>query len=325
MGAVGDPGVTIPIVPPHHDADAIVAAVDMAAAVEVLRAAFGRRRSIPPRTQVELGRGDDLLLMPAYDDRAIGIKTVTVIGDNPSRGLPLVHAHYSLFDRQTGRPLASFDGTALTALRTPAASALATDVLAPPDPATLGVFGIGVQARGHIEAMLAVRPSLAEVRVTHPDRDRAAVFARDMARRHNRPVAVADPGATSACDIVCGCTSSIEPVVDTEAVRPGAHLNLVGSYSDARREVDEALVARSRVFVDDRDAARAEAGELIAAAARGPWSFDRIEGDLVDLVSAATVDRAADDITLFKSVGLALEDLAVALAVVERGAVAEGG
>ncbi len=301
---------------PHFDAEAIVAAVPMADAVEVLRAAFRDLGDLHPRRQVSLGPADDLLMMPAVAPTGIGVKIVTVVSDNPSRGLPLIHGHYLFCDRETGVPLATLDGSALTALRTPAASALATDVLARPDVRTLGIFGTGVQAAGHVEAILAVRPDIESVVVCGRTPEQGEAFAASV-DAGGRPVNAAPPGAAAACDVVCGCTSSAQPVVPTAAVRPGTHVNLVGSYSTARREVDDDLVAASSVFVDERAAAAEEAGELIHAAA-GDWSFDRIAGDLAELATGQVGRTADDEITLFKSVGLAVEDVVVAAAVVAR-------
>ncbi len=301
---------------PHFDAEAIVAAVPMADAVEVLRAAFRDLGDLHPRRQVSLGPADDLLMMPAVAPTGIGVKIVTVVSDNPSRGLPLIHGHYLFCDRETGVPLATLDGSALTALRTPAASALATDVLARPDVRTLGIFGTGVQAAGHVEAVLAVRPGIEAVVVCGRTPEQGEAFAVSV-DAGDRTVAAATADEVAACDVVCGCTSSTEPVVPTAAVRPGTHVNLVGSYSTARREVDDDLVAAATVFVDEREAAAEEAGELIHAAA-GDWSFDRIAGDLAELATGQVGRTADDEITLFKSVGLAVEDVVVAAAVVAR-------
>ena len=301
---------------PYFDAEAIVAAVPMPAAIEVLRDAFCDLGELHPRRQVTLGPFDDLLMMPAVAPVGIGVKIVTVVSGNPSRGLPLIHGHYLFCDRETGVPLATLDGSALTALRTPAASALATDVLARPDVRTLGIFGTGVQARGHIEAVLAVRPEIESIVVCGRTSEQSEAFAASVAAG-GRALAAATADEVAPSDIVCGCTSAAEPVIPTAAVRPGAHVNLVGSYSTSRREVDDDLVGAASVFVDDREAAAEESGELIHAAA-GSWSFDRIVGDLADLASGRAGRRGDDEVTLFKSVGLAVEDVAVAAAVVAR-------
>ena len=301
---------------PHFDAEAIVAAVPMADAVEVLRAAFRDLGDLHPRRQVSLGPADDLLMMPAVAPTGIGVKIVTVVSGNPGRGLPLIHGFYLYCDRETGVPTATLDGSALTTLRTPAASALAADMVARPDATSLGIFGTGVQAAGHVEAVLAVRPGIEAVVVCGRTPEQGEAFAVSV-DAGDRTVAAATADEVAACDVVCGCTSSTEPVVPTAAVRPGTHVNLVGSYSTARREVDDDLVAAATVFVDEREAAAEEAGELIHAAA-GDWSFDRIAGDLAELATGQVGRTADDEITLFKSVGLAVEDVVVAAAVVAR-------
>ena len=164
--------------------------------------------------------------------------------------------------------------------------------------------------------MLAVRPGIEAVVVCGRTPEQGEAFAVSV-DAGDRTVAAATADEVAACDVVCGCTSSTEPVVPTAAVRPGTHVNLVGSYSTARREVDDDLVAAATVFVDEREAAAEEAGELIHAAA-GDWSFDRIAGDLAELATGQVGRTADDEITLFKSVGLAVEDVVVAAAVVAR-------
>ncbi|MDE0928704.1 MAG: hypothetical protein OSA06_08090 [Acidimicrobiales bacterium] len=298
---------------PYFDADAINQAVSMSDAIAALHHAFQNLGPLHPRTQIPLGPTDDLLLMPAVTPQGIGIKTVTVVSDNPAKGLPLIHAHYLLCDRQTGQPLATFDGSALTALRTPAASGVATQILAQPDATTLGIFGTGIQAVGHLEAMLSVRHAIDTIWVTGrtPAASEAFVtrFAQDSYQLLTAPAA-----QTATADIICGCTSSVNPVIPTASVKPGAHINLVGSYSAARREVDVDLIATASVYVDEREAAQVEAGELIAAAT-GSWSFDQIAGDLAELTTGQVGRQNNDQITLFKSVGLAVEDVVVAAAV----------
>ncbi len=298
---------------PHFDPGAIAAACDMATAIATLRNTFADLGPLHHRSQVPLGPADDLLMMPAVTPEGIGVKIVTVVADNPSRGLPLIHGHYLLCDGTTGAPVATLDGTALTSLRTPAASAVATDALARPDATALGIFGTGAQARGHVEAMLCVRPDIDTVLVSGRTPAASEAFAASVDAR-GRTVVAARPDRVATADIVCGCTSSATPVVPTPAVRPGTHVNLVGSYSTARREVDDDLVESATVYVDERSAAAAEAGELIHAAA-GDWSFDRIAGDLADLARGDAGRRHDAEITLFKSVGLAVEDVAVAVAV----------
>jgi len=303
---------------PHFDAEAIRAIVDMPTCIEALRAGSVELDGLHPRTQVSLGPTDDFLMMPAVSPAGIGVKIVNVVSGNRDRGLPLIHGFYLYCDRATGVPTATLDGSALTTLRTPAASALAADILARPDAATLGIFGTGVQARGHVEAMLAVRPGIDRILLTGRSGGSAETFATSLDVGDRFAVA-ADPEETAGCDIVCGCTSSTTPVIPTGAVRPGAHVGLVGSYSVARREVDAELVNGASVFVDDRHAAAEEAGDLIVPAAAGEWSFESVIGDLAELCLGRVGRTSDDEVTLFKSVGLAAWDLIVASAVVRAG------
>ena len=299
---------------PHFDAASISAVVDMDTAIKALTEAFKNLGKLHPRTQVSLDVTDDLLLMPAVTPLGIGIKTVTVMSGNPAKDLPLIHAHYLLCDRDTGRPQATFDGSALTSLRTPAASGVATEVLAQSQITSLGIFGTGVQAQGHIDAMLSVRPNIETIFVCGRT-SKASIKFTNTANGHGRKMVAASAEETAEADILCGCTSSTTPVIPTDSVRNGTHINLVGSYSAARREVDIDLVTASSVFVDEREAAENEAGELIHADASDQWCFDFILGDLSDLCLGKIGRSDEEEITLFKSVGLAVEDVVIAATV----------
>ncbi len=298
---------------PHLDADAIRHHVSMAQAIEALRAAFSTRVDHALRTHLHVA-GGDLLVMPAAGGDVAGIKLVMVQPRNADRGEPTIQGTYVLFDAEAGRPVALLDGAALTALRTPAASALATDALAREDVRTLGIFGAGPQARDHVEAMRVVRPSLEEVLVCARTTASTERLCEEVG---GRP---ADASTAAAADIVCTCTSSTTPVLAAEDVRPGAHLNLVGAYTAGAHEVPAALVGRADIVtVDERSAAEVEAGDLIQAAEAGAFDWETdLAGDLVDLVARRVARNAATQVTMFKSVGLALEDLAVAELVARR-------
>ena len=303
---------------PHFDAEAIRSVVDLSTCIEALREGSRELGGLHPRSQVSLGEGDDFLLMPAVSPSGIGVKVVSVVSGNRDRDLPLIHGFYLYCDRETGVPTATLDGSALTTLRTPAASALAADLLARPDATTLGIFGTGVQARGHVAAMLTVRPTVERIVVSGRTADSTDRFVAGL-DVGDRLAITGSPTEAAGCDLVCGCTSSATPVIPTHAVRPGTHVGLVGSYSTARREVDADLLRRSAVFVDDRHAAADEAGNLITAADEGQWSFDEVRGDLAELCLGTAGRSSNDEITLFKSVGLAVWDLIVASAVVRAG------
>ena len=181
------------------------------------------------------------------------------------------------------------------------------------------MFGTGVQARGHIEAMLAVRPAISQIVVSGRTPESSAAFVADSSvvdLAGSRALVAGTPEEAASSELVCGCTSSTDPVVPTAAIQPGTHVGLVGSYSTARREVAPDLLAKATVFVDDRGAAADEAGELILAARSGDWSFGAVAGDLTELCLGTTGRTSDDEITLFKSVGLAVWDLIVADTVV---------
>jgi len=305
----------------HFDAESIRSVVDMTTCIEALRTGSRKLGELHPRAHVALGPGDDFLMMPAVSPAGIGVKVVNVISGNRDRGLPLIHGFYLYCDRETGVPTATLDGSALTTLRTPAASALAADHLARPDATSLGVFGTGVQARGHIEAMLVVRPAIERIVVSGRTPESSAAFVADPSvidLAGSRALVIGTPEETASSAMVCGCTSSTDPVVPTAAIQPGTHVGLVGSYSTARREVAPDLLARATVFVDDRGAAADEAGDLILAARSTSWSFDAVAGDLAELCLETAGRTSDDEITLFKSVGLAVWDLIVADTVVRN-------
>jgi ornithine cyclodeaminase len=264
---------------PHLDGAQVRALVPWPDAVAAVAAAFAAARSQPLRTAMPVA-GADVLVMPAADDRVAGVKVVAVQPANAGRAEPVIQGVYVLFDAEAGRPVALVDGVALTSLRTPAASVVATQRLARPDATTAAVFGAGPQARAHVAALRACLPQLDVVVVARHEVDGERVV---------------DPVTGSAADVVCTCTSSAVPVVVDHAVRDGAHLNVVGSYRPERREVGVALVRRATVVVDDRRAAREEAGDLVLAAAEG-WAWSAVAGDLADVVAGRVTRGRADEV-----------------------------
>ena len=310
---------------PYLDADAIRAGVPIADMLDAVEAAYrdvatGRDRS-PIRSRVELPNGD-LLLMPGVRDGSSGasVKLVTVTPANAGRGLPTIHALVVWLDAETGRPLALIDGETLTAMRTGAASGVATRLLARPDASTVALIGAGAQAEWQLRAVLAARP----IR-------RALVFARD-AQRSSRPsrsgwpsspgiaVEAADTAeaAVRESDVICCATTSEEPVFEASWVSAGTHVNGIGAYRLGMVEIPPELFGlASVVAIDSRAAAMAEAGDVVAAIERGLVAED----GLVEIGSigpdwAAT--RPADAITVFKSVGLAIQDVAAAELITDR-------
>lgn len=260
-----------------------------------------------------------LLLMPAWRAGTyLGIKLVTVFPGNAQKALPAVSAAYVLMDATTGAIKALIDGGELTARRTAATSALAARFLARPDARTLVVVGTGRIARELADFHLALRPSLQTVAVWGRSAAHAGEFASDLARRGIRASASDDLArAVAAADIVSVATLSTTPLVRGEWVRPGTHVDLVGGYTPAMREADDALIRKARVFVDTREGGLKEPGDIVAPIAAGILNPAAV-ADLHDLCRGSKdARRTPEEITVFKSVGAALEDLAAAIEIVE--------
>jgi len=298
---------------PSLAATDIALAVSMPAAIDALCGAFASRPEHIARTSYAAA-GGELLLMPAIDERAAGIKLLMVQPRNVDFGAPVIQGTYVLFDAVAGAPIALLDGAALTNLRTPAVSAVATDSLARADARSLGVFGTGPQCIGHVEAMLCVRPGIDTIVIAGRTRANAAAAVAAIA---DDRVSVGSATEAAACDIVCTATRSTEALMTAAMVRPGAHINAVGAYRPDMRELATDLIERSTVVVDDLHAAGDEAGDLILAAAEG-WSWDRVAGDLADVCCGELARRDGNEISVFKSVGLAVEDLAIARLVAQE-------
>ena len=300
------------------DADAVHRALPYPRLIETLRAAFAGEVEVPVRHHHAVPRpGQDpgvLLLMPAWQPGAVtGVKLVHICAGNESRGLPSVQGLYVLFDGPTGTPLAVMDGTALTLRRTAATSALAADWLARPDARRLLVIGAGALGPHLARAHAANRP-IDEIRIWNRTPARAEAAATTLAAEGLPARATADLDAALArADIVSCGTMSREPLVKGDLLRPGTHVDLVGAFTPAMRESDDATMRRARVYVDARDGALAEAGDILLAIRSGAFAADKICGDLFELARGEAAGRgSADEITLFKSVGNALEDLAAA-------------
>jgi len=283
--------------------------------IDALRAMAIEGCVVPPRQvhTVEGAAPGSLLLMAAWQPgRYLGVKSVTVFAANAARGLPSVHAVYTLFDANSGVPLAQVDGAALTACRTACVSALAASLLARADAARLLVVGAGRVASLIPAAMSEVCP-IVQVRVWNHRIEGARALARSL-REQGRSADTTDdlPGAVQWADIVSCATLATQLLVRGEWLRPGTHLDLIGSFAPEMREADAACVARARVFVD-QDEAMAKAGDLLQAIAEGAFTREALQGTLPQLCRAERTGRVRDDeITLFKSVGSAWQDLAAA-------------
>ncbi|MCS7250952.1 MAG: hypothetical protein NZ572_00695 [Thermoflexus sp.] len=312
---------------PFCSAEQIRWALPMRRAVEAMREAFiafsEGRAHIPQRIQIPIPQREGItLIMPGYlPPRDLGLKVVSVFPHNAERGLPTISALVLMLDPETGAPKALLDGAFLTAWRTGAASGLATDLLARPDAETLALIGAGAQARTQLLAVCAVR-AIRRVRIYSRTPERARVLIEEMRGQEGVPEDIAlvpaPEAAVAEADVVCTATNSPTPVFDGRSLRPGTHINAIGSFTLQMRELDEETFRRaSRVVVDSRRAALAEAGEVVWAIQQGILQ----EQDLMELGEIAAGRRPGrqqpEEITLFKSVGLAVQDLVAARWVLE--------
>jgi ornithine cyclodeaminase len=311
------------------DADAIAAALTYPALVEALREAFRAEFAVPVRhhhTIPQPGRDATLLLMPAWtesgaaSERFLGCKIVTVFPDNAAAGQPSLHGRYLLMSGATGAPLALMDAQALTAWRTAAASALAASYLARADAEHLVMIGAGALAPHLVRAHLAVRP-IRRVTLWNRTHSRAVALAFGLTVTGVEATIADDlEAAVRDADVVCCATLATEPIVRGAWLKPGAHVDLVGGFTPRMREADNDTIKRARVYVDTRAGATREAGDIVIPLRRGILTKKGIRGDLFELCRGKAKGRTADkQITLFKSVGTAIEDLAAAILVWRTG------
>ncbi len=298
-------------------------ALPMRDVVEAMKQAFAalsaKRAVVPLRAHIEVEAHEGVcLVMPAYlrddDEPALAVKVVTLFGGNLARGLPRIQAAVLALEPETGRPAALLEGGTLTAIRTGAASGAATDLLARHDSTTVAIFGSGVQARTQLEAVCAVR-AIQTAWIYSPNAEHAermiaelsgrAGFPRDLRRAETPAQALAN------ADIVCAATTSKRPVFEDADLRPGTHVNAVGSYQPHVQEIPAETVVRARVVVDSRSAALAETGDLIQPRDAGLWDPASIHAELGEIVLGERPGREDErQITLFESVGSGVQDAA---------------
>jgi len=263
------------------------------------------------------GANGDMALMPSHrsgPDGGYGVKTVCFFPKNPAKGLDSHQGSVMLFSGETGELMALMNASAITAIRTAAVSGVATQLLAREDAGELAIIGSGVQARAHIEAMACVRP-IKRARVASLRYDNAKKFADELAARYAFPIESVETveAAVSGADLIVTATVAREPILRLEWISPGAHLNVVGSSIPTTREIDSATMAAAYLFVDRRESTVNEGGDYLFALREGAIGPDHIKAEIGELLIAAKPGRTSPtEITLFKSLGLAVEDLASA-------------
>jgi ornithine cyclodeaminase len=272
----------------------------------------------PLRTIVRPPDARGLLgLMPAYrggDNGAFGLKAICVFPGNPSIGKDAHQGTVMLFSQETGEPLALMNASQITATRTAAVSAVATRLLARAEVEELGIIGAGVQARTHLMALACVR-SIKRARVACRNPEHAVQLVREMQEQVSFPIEVAksNEDACRNADLIVTATSAQEPVIKREWISPGAHINAIGTHSPESREIDSETMATARIFVDRRESALNEAGDYLLAAKEGAVSPESIVAELGEILIKTKEGRISPtEITLFKSLGLAIEDVVCA-------------
>jgi alanine dehydrogenase len=308
-------------------------AITMRQAIEVMRDLFRQLSSgqvdMPLRTSLPTRQGH-ILIMPAYlrSSNALGVKVISIYSKNVTHGLPNVTALVTLLDTETGPPLALIEGTYLTALRTGATSGVATELLARRNAHTLAVFGAGAQARTHIDAVCCVR-DIKELRVYSRTRTSAEILAKEVDQKHAALTVIVSQSPADAVkdsDIIVTATNSATPVFKGEDLPPGVHINAIGSFRPDVQEIDENTVQRAKVVVDSREFAISEAGDLIIPLKKGIVTEEHIHAELGEILSGSKLGReTSSEVTLFKSVGNAAQDIAIAQTVFKAAEVNDRG
>jgi ornithine cyclodeaminase len=305
------------------DAAAIDQSLPMQEAIEGMKEAFAQlsagMASVPLRSRIDIEKhAASTLFMPAHliESDELAVKIVSVFPRNSEKSLPTIHAIVIAVDASTGQPTAILEGGRITAIRTGAGSGAATDMLARSDAKTVAIYGSGVQARTQLEAVCAVR-EIEAVWVFSIDQDGTQQFVKEMSGYGTIPADILiardaqEPLATA--DIICTATTSSIPVFEGAALRPGTHINAIGSFTPEMQELDSETVRRARVFVDSKPAALTEAGDLMVPLESGEISDDWIVGELGEVINGNKPGRrSSDEITLYKSVGVAVQDAVAA-------------
>jgi ornithine cyclodeaminase/alanine dehydrogenase-like protein (mu-crystallin family) len=297
----------------------------IAAMEEVFAALTEKEAQVPDRTVLTLDRSDNsVLFMPGYLKKTggVGLKVVSVFPTNAAKGIPIISAQIMMCDPANGEVNAILEGGYITALRTAATTAVATKYLARGDACNLGVFGAGVQAKSQIEAHREIK-NLARIIIFDPDRKKSEALAQHFQLLCGQSCKCSAAGSpeelVTLSEIIITATTSQTPVFKGDSLLKGTHLNAIGSYKPHVREVDDATIRRSRIFVDSSEHASREAGDLIIPLSTGVIKEHDILGELGELVLGRKKGRqTTDEITFFKCVGLAVQDIAVAQRVLEK-------
>tara|TARA_Y100000590_G_scaffold468882_2_gene653638 strand:+ start:153 stop:1049 length:897 start_codon:yes stop_codon:yes gene_type:complete len=294
-------------------------------AIKAMRSAFIHLSrgdmAVPKRLSLSIPDKNAIaLIMPAYafNSPYYIVKTVSINYANPQKDLPLIHAAVQVFDASKGNLIVTMDGESITAIRTGAASGLATDLLANKETKVLAVFGTGVQARTQVEAVLAVR-IIKKVLVFSRTAKNAKSFCSWISELFGIEAEEGRLNCLNKADIICTATTSVNSLFDHSDIKLGVHINAVGSFKPQVRELPAKTVQIAKVVVDQKDACELEAGDLIIPVKEGHWSFEKLYGELGQIADGEIPGREfTDEITLFKSVGNAIQDHALATLILEK-------
>ena len=299
--------------------------VSMNEAIEAMKTAFVQLSNgeaiIPTRLNMDVpDKNATSLVMPAYllESPYYTVKIVSVNYSNPHKGLPLLHSSVQVFDASIGNMVATLDGVSVTAIRTGAVSGLATGLLSKKDAKVGAVFGTGVQAKSQVEAILAAR-NLEKILVFSRTKKSAELFCNVIYDTFSIKASIGNKDLLKEADVICTATPSKKSLFDHEDLSPGVHINAIGSFKPYMQEIPVETVINSKVIVDRIESCRVEAGDLIIPVEQGKWSFDMVHGELGQLISGEVSGKDPDgEITLFKSVGNAIQDLALANIIMKK-------
>ena len=307
--------------------DDVAKLLPMTEAIEVvdraMRTVSNGGAELPLRSIMPVGGNNKMGIMPGAmnDPACFGIKLISLFPGNPARGLSSHRGAYLLFEPETGAPVAMMDASLLTAIRTAAASGVATRALAREDATRLAILGNGEQAEHHLDAICAVRP-ITQVAVAGRSAEKAAAFCKAAQAKY--PRITFTPGdnmqaAVAEADIVCTVTASPTPILNADWLPKGCHVNVVGSSIPSMREVDDDFVLQASIWVDYTPSTLAQAGEVVEMIAAGKFSADQLKGEIGALLQDQIQGRAdADQLTAYRSLGVAAQDLAAAQHVLDR-------